>query len=325
MRSAGVVVAAGSMVILMTMAFEARGQTKVPEDEQLRARHDEASRQMREGKPLTACPILEDIVRTAPSYWAAKQSLAECYVLSGKLLSASRQYEAIEKDAAEAQQEDVRKAALDKRHALATRLSHLRIALPDCLQRANDLEVHLDGESTPRNQWGEARPADRGPHKVEVRLAGKTVWQTVADVWEEGATLEVFVDVRPPYLGCKSEGEASERTMQQAPMNPMRAVGWTVTTVGAATVGIGAGFGLAAWYKKNESDPMCNVQNQCTQAGLDLRNRSAELGNVSTGVLIGGAMVTLAGVILVWVSPRKGNPSTTVGVGPSGVVAQGRF
>jgi hypothetical protein len=108
-------------------------------------------------------------------------------------------------------------------------------------------------------------------------------------------------------------------------MNPMRVVGWTVETVGLAAMGIGAGFGFAAWYNKTESDAFCNTRNQCKPEGLDLRNRSAHLGDVSTGMLIGGGLVALTGAILILVSPSKGNPYTTVGFGPSGMVVRGRF
>lgn len=301
----------------------ASGSAFVP-DEKLVARYDEASRLMQTNKPVLACPMLEDIVTGAPQYSAAKQALADCYELSGKLLSAARLYEGIEKEAAETHQEVLQKVAADKRRALAPRMSHLRIVVPQSLQKAKALVIVQDGEKLAREQWGEALPADRGAHAIEAFIMGESVWKKVADVWQEGATLEVVVDVHLPFLEPKQFG--GERRRADSP-NVGRAVGITIGAFGAAGLGMGAVFGGLMLSKKNESEsgPCDSNGKNCTTEGIDLRRDSMAYGNAATGLFIGGAVVAAAGIVVFAVSPSKKGPSATVGIGPQSVTVRGQF
>lgn len=306
----------------------ALGQTKAaPADEKLVAQLEEANKLIRDGKPLSACPILEDIVTSDPRQAAAKQALADCYVAVGKLLSASRTYEAIAKEAEAAGQEVVRKVAEDKRHALAPRLSHLRIVVPPSLQRVQGLMIVLDGEKLERAQWGEAYPADRGPHKVEALLLGDRVWSTVRDVFEEGATLDVEVDVHAPFLCVGQDcAPASDRKKKPEFWTKGRVAGVTLAAVGVAGLGVGAGFGAAAFSARNESNAgHCNERDECDPVGRDLRYESLGYGNVSTAMFVGGGILAGTGLILFAATAPKTEMRATVGIGPQGIVMRGQF
>ena len=60
-----------------------------------------------------------------------------------------------------------------------------------------------------------------------------------------------------------------------------RAIGWTVAVIGAAGVGVGAGFGLASLSKRNESREHCSDLG-CDNDGLGLRDDAVRNGNIST-------------------------------------------
>lgn len=319
------------MLFGMLPSASARGQTasKSPEvpDDKLRARYEDAARLMQANKPTQACPILEDVVTAAPRYSAAKQALAECYELGGKLLSASRLYEAIEKEAADAGQEVARKVAEDKRRALAPRLSHFRIVVPEPLGQTKALVVLHDGEKVSREQWGEALPADRGPHKVEAFVMGERVWTTVKDVWEEGGIQEVLIDLHPPYLGLKRGEMVPESRPEKGSWGTRQAVGLTIGSFGVAALGVGAVFGGMSKVKRDESNSNghCDANSKCDQAGYDLRMEARSYGTTSTILLVTGGVLAGVGATMFLVPPAKRSPYAALDVGPGGVVVHGKF
>lgn len=310
----------------------AHGKTTVttPEvpDEKLRTRYEEAAKLMQNNKPAQACPILEEVVMSAPRYSAAKQALADCYELGGKLLSASRLYEAIEKEAAAEGQDVARSVASDKRRSLAPRLSHLRIVVPQALSQTAALVILHDGEKVSREQWGEAVPADRGPHKVEAFVMGEKVWSTVKDVWEEGGIQEVLIDLHPPYLGNKREGTYMTTRREKNFWTVGRSVGLTIGSFGVLALGTGAVFGGIAHVKRDESmeNNHCDVTYDCNQVGYDLWREARSYRNATTALIVTGSILTGIGATVFLVSPAKpSSPIAMLDVGPSGILVRGQF
>lgn len=319
--------ALGTSVPVIALGKTTATTPEVP-DEKLRTRYEEAAKLMQNNKPAQACPILEEVVTAAPRYSAAKQALADCYELGGKLLSASRLYEAIEKEAADEGQEVARSVASEKRRSLAPRLSHLRIVVPQALSQTAALVILHDGEKVSREQWGEAVPADRGPHKVEAFVMGEKVWSTVKDVWEEGGIQEVLIDLHPPYLGNKREGTYMTTRSERNFWTVGRSVGLTIGSFGVLALGTGAVFGGMAKAKRDESTEMnhCDEHSYCDSLGLEVRNEARSYRNASTALMVTGGILTGIGATVFLVFPAKrSSPYATLDFGPSGILVRGQF
>jgi len=281
--------------------------------------------------------MLEEIVTTAPSHFAAKMSLADCYARTGKLVSASRLYTILEQEAADDGQDRLRRTAAEKRSAIEPRISHLRVVVPEALSKSKQLVILHDGERIYPAQWGVSVPVDRGPHVIEARLGNETPWRKAVDIWQDGAIVEVAVDMAVPYYpgnvaAAPSNVPSSIPEPPKTPAQPKefwstgRILGVTTVGLGVVGLGLGIGFGAAAISKQDESKTFCNELNQCTLEGLVLRKDTMTRGNVSTAMFITGGILAAGGATLFLVSPNKGDARTpTVGVGPNGIVVSGKF
>lgn len=280
---------------------------------QTRSRFAEASRLLKADKPAVACPMLEEIVTSAPQYTAAKWSLADCYARTGKLVSALRLYTILEQEATDQGQDTPRRQAAEKRASIEPRISHLRIVVPETVKDAKDLTILNDGERLYPQQWGIAIPVDRGAHTIEARFPGETPWKRVVDVWQEQASVDVNVEIPLPYRSEKPKKSPESTNTPLAPMqsrtpsnSPVRETWGTRQTIGLASVGIGVmglglgiAFGAAALSAKNESNAShCNGRNQCDSTGIDLRKDAVSYGNVSTGMFIAGGLLAAGGFTL---------------------------
>src|SRR6185436_17845433 len=57
------------------------------------------------------------------------------------------------------------------------------------------------------------------------------------------------------------------------------------------------------------TSPMCNSNNVCSTEGLANRSDAVQKGNIGTGLAIGGAVVTAAGVVLFIVYGTTSHPT----------------
>jgi hypothetical protein len=90
---------------------------------------------------------------------------------------------------------------------------------------------------------------------------------------------------------------------------------------------VGTYFGIRAIVKFKESNRHCTSNNVCDDAGLALRDQTLYAGDVSTAVIVGGALAVAGGLTAFFLlAPRadqkKGSPpptSAAVSVRPDGV------
>jgi hypothetical protein len=332
--------AATCLLAVSLLTTHAAGQTQdEAPNAQTRNRLAEALRLLKADKPAAACPMLEEIVTSAPQYSAAKLSLADCYVQVGKLVSATRLYSILEQEASDRGQDTARRIAANKRVAIESRISHVRVIVPEILQTAKDLIILRDGERLVSAQWGVAMPVDRGPHTIEARLPGETPWKKDVDVWQDSAIVDISVDLPLPYRPEKPSTSTKPKDATVSPIVPIkqsgkepwsnaRVIGFSTAGLGLLGLSIGLGFGAAAISTNNESNAEhCDAEtNYCDNTGLALRDKTLLLGNISTGVVIAGSVLAIGGLTVFFTSTAKKKiPTTFVGFGPASVSVNGRF
>jgi hypothetical protein len=124
----------------------------------------------------------------------------------------------------------------------------------------------------------------------------------------EGATTEVLL--APQSIAPDGPHGITERPASSGPST--RAVlGAVAAGAGLVAIGVSAGLGIETLAKVHESSGDCNAQDQCSQAGVDLRNEARAdqtAGFVSLGA---GAALVGAGLVLL-VGARRSAPALSV-------------
>ena len=168
---------------------------------------------------------------------------------------------------------------------------------------------------------GASRGAGRGI-ALELGVAGATVYVTARSTREKPAgsygqilalsgldavpgTIEDTADQKsidiPALLDAPKAAPAPAFRDEVVPIDRpgRRALGLTITGLGAVGLGFGAWFGIRALDAKSKSDDEC--LSGCTTAGADLSRDAVRYGNISTvtfatglvGVAVGAYLVSL--------------------------------
>jgi hypothetical protein len=262
------------------------------------------------------------------------------------------------------------KDARGKAAALEPKLIRLKISVSG----GSGVEVKRDGAVISPALWGTPVPLDPGKHRVSASAPNKEPWEITVHLDQPGATVNVDV---PPLLDRKpgspppppvppppgedkpkiTSGPGDSGVLTPPPHQPPIDVkprnGWmvpvaiTATVLGVGAIAGGVGLGVAAKSEfdatNSGSSPMCNSNNVCSSEGLSNRSDAVQKGNIGTGLVIGGSVVTAAGVVF-WivygvtshpaktsanarVTAKTGAPSMIpqIGVGPTGVTLRGSF
>jgi hypothetical protein len=253
--------------------------------------------------------------------------LAACHEEQGLLVTAWREYQETARRA---------KAEKDKREAFAReRAAALEPRLPRLTIRVTqpepDLTVTRNGQPMPADQIGAEVPIDPGTVELVARAPGKLPWRGSVSL-DPGMrqTIEVPAlmrdeDANPFVPPPPDEGGSG-----------LRIAGFVVGGAGLAGIALGAGFGLAAIGKNNESNDAGCEGNVCpTEAAADLRRGARSLALVSTIGFGAGLACAGAGVALILISrggdaPAPG-PSAALrvipaaGPGGAGAFVSGSF
>ena len=312
-----------------------------------RALHDEAVAALDSKDYAAACPKLERVVQMIPQGLGARLTLAECYEGAGRLASAWKIYVGLEEAAAKEGQRDRQRIAGKKAAELRPKLGRLAVVVPEALRGVPGLEVRRGGEAVGAAVWGIEVPVDRGEHVVTATAPGKRGWERKVAV-EDGAGVSVEVEalederpaavapprVAPPPRPAGPPGPAvppkgSEPNESAASRwGTQRIAGVVLAGVGVVGVGVGAGFGLRAIVKKNESnaDGHCHDGNQCDELGFALREDGHTAGTVSTVMFMVAGSAVLWGTTLFLTAPRdKVGTGAEVAVGPQGILLRGSW
>jgi serine/threonine-protein kinase len=309
---------------------------------------------MRDGNYALACPKLEESLRL--DYGMGTEfNLADCNEKLGKIASAWSGFSNVA-TAARAQNQAAReKVARDRAQALEPRLPKLAIDVAMQPLPAH-LEVKRDGVVIPASSFGNPGPVDPGPHQITATAPGRESWEGVANPGEgktERITIPSLAPVvaavaapalvpalpvaapaaaPPPSPAAPPEASFPEPITEQSTLQ--RTIGWVVTALGVAGIGVAAGFGIDSMQKREAAKNHC-AGDACDATGVSLRDKAISSGNVATIAGIAGGAAALGGVVLVLTAPsgapRSEVPTTSfraapyMAAGGGGLSLQGVF
>jgi hypothetical protein len=195
--------------------------------------------------------------------------------------------------------------------------------LADCYEQAGDVPRAL---LEFRN--AEALAAARGDQRAAVA-------RRRADALEPRATADRSVSddgSKPVVAGSPAEARALPPPLgaDAVPKSyaNRRWIGVGIAGAGVIGIGVGATFGVIALSKLSRSnDGPCSPTDQCTSAGLTLRQQSADAATVSTIGFAAGAAVLAAGIAVYLSAPHDGGVTLApmVSAGSAGALIRGRF
>lgn len=301
------------------------------------ALYDEAVKLMAAAKYDEACPKLEEAERTNKEAVGVRLTLADCYLAAGRLASAYGKYRESQFLAERLKQADRAKLAATKSSELEPKLAHVRFTLPAEAERP-DLRVVLEGVELGKAALSTPLPIDRGSHELVVSAPGYVEAKLKVEVTSDGSEVAVTL----PGLEPEKKAAPSPPPPPAAPSRPTpratRTEGLTtVGVVGAIGMGVGgllaiggAAAGVVAITSLDESnaDGHCDATNHCDAEGTDLRNESLLAGDVSTGLVIPGAALLAAGLVMVVVDltgPSDDRGAVSLSLTPGFVSLGGSF
>ncbi len=263
---------------------------------------------MQEGRSDEACARFAESLTLSRSI-AALLNLGLCNRASGRLataLSYLRQAEQLSAEAGDA--ERGAKAAADalQLEALVGRLT-VRVSSPN----DTPLRIEVDGTELPGDRWGTAVPMDAGPHRVIARSRDERRFDvTVSD----GASSVVTISPAPAPVPAATH----RPPLAAAPAaKPARAAsGAHVATyvlggLGFVSVGVGLGFGVAAWKNYAAAEARCPQHVNCAPSVAEQYSSAvtdATVANVAVGVGLGAVA---AGAILYVLQGKPRRDSAT--------------
>jgi hypothetical protein len=263
---------------------------------------DRAKALLLAGRWDEACPKFQASMDLDPSV-ATLIKLARCHEHDGRLALALHDYNAaLALNLQKADESEERRAALgalarEGLTRLEARMPRLRVVvtLP-----VPGLRVTRGGRELPLPALGEALPMDPGPVEVVASAPGYKDDRRVAEL-REGTTTELRV---APVAVAADDPRGVERSGSSGP-GTGTVLGAIAAGAGVVALGVSAGLGIETLAKVHDSSGYCNGQDQCSQAGVDLRSQARAdqtAGFVSLGA--GVALVT-AGLVLLVVARRS--------------------
>jgi hypothetical protein len=316
-------------VTLGGAAAPARAQPAAPTNTKVTAEalFVEGRRLVAAGQYAEACPKFADSERLDPSP-ATLLNLASCYERLGRTATAWATYREAASAANAAGRQELVATAQRHADALVPRLARMTI---NVLQPPEGIEVKRDGVVVDRAEWGTPIPLDPGSHIVAVSAPGYKPWSTTVDVAYEGAQAGVNVplldplphdEARPtetPTPGTPPSSNASPPAAAVSPATAappsakgevggggtQRAIGWSVGAIGVVSLGVGAGFAIAAKARYKDSLNHCPLNpTVCDSTGVSERNEARTSGDVATWTVIGGAVAASVGLVVVLTAPH---------------------
>lgn len=237
-------------------------------------------------------------------------NLGDCYEKLGKTASAHRTF--VRAQDLAAKKNDKRKdEAKDRAKAIEKDVSSLLVHVPVTMK--SSAEVHVDGDSWPRERWDVPWPIDPGVHEIEVlappqpkQTAQITVrpkgdhaeWAATvpADKKDDGAPTK---PIGPPTEPKSDEGAGQRR--------------WAYVSGGIGALGLATGIvaGVISISAHSSLVGRCPTYPTCDlsdKTQLDSMNGKAQLsGTISTVALIVGAVLFGTGAALYFTAPKEQN------------------
>jgi hypothetical protein len=266
---------------------------------------DQAQKLRDAGKIAESCALFRESLQLNPNAIGTLLNVARCDEEQGKVASAMRGFKDARERANEQHLAPQRDAAEQHMHALVDRVPHLALAF--AAELPPGAQIVVDDLAVDPNTAGDVL-VDPGSVHIVVSAPGYVTFETHVQVVERGRKAVVVPKLAPPVVV----------------KNPRRLVGKIVTFVGGGAFIASVGIGIGAKVDYDHTIATCTVRNGATICAPNTSNHANNdhtLGNLATGIGIGGIAVALAGAALWYLSPtREQRPYPTV----TPVLAPGR-
>jgi hypothetical protein len=260
---------------------------------------DQAQKLRDAGKIAESCALFRESLQLNPNAIGTLLNVARCDEEQGKIASAVRAFTDARDRAAEQNLTPQRDAAEEHLHALVDRVPHLALAF--AAELPPGAQIAVDDRAVDPSTAGDVL-VDPGSVHVVVAAPGYVAFETHVEVAERGHKAVVIPKLAPPVVV----------------KNPRRLVGKILTFVGAGTfvASVGLGIGAKVDYDKQINGSGCTLHGgveTCMPDTSNHANNDHTLGNLATGIAIGGIAVAVAGAALWFFSPtREQRPYPTV-------------
>jgi tetratricopeptide (TPR) repeat protein len=301
---------ARALLGLAASAYAAPAAAQAEDQAAARALFVEARRLMKEGDFAAACPKFEAAVKLYPGP-GVLLNLGDCYEHAHRTASAWAEFAEAESVAARTDRPAEKAEAARRKALLEPALSRMTIKVTT---DAPGLTIRRDGHVVDRAAWGAAIPVDPGEHTVTAEVPGAPSWSRTVKADAPGGVVVVEVPasvaapapVAAPVESTPSPAPPPAANSSEPIAEPAHANAWPASRIagaiaaGAGIVAVGVGGVLALSAKAND--------NSAAQEGWPARHddsvSAVHQGDVATGVMVGGAVVAAAGVVLYLVAPR---------------------
>jgi hypothetical protein len=279
-----------------------------------RALFSEGRQLMSAEKYAEACPKLEESLRLDPGM-GTQFNLAHCWEKLGRSASAWAMFLDVAAAARAGNQQQREAAAKERAAALDSKLSRLRILVPEPVP---DARVFRDDQEVGRAAWGTAMPVDPGNHVIRMTAPGKRAWSQDVKVPSTSRTFSVSVPaledlpkVEPGTPAARPEAVVDRSSPRDRGGSRSdggaNVAGLVIGGVGIAALATGTVFALQGYSDNQAALELCRdgpdgrsctdrpEQDRHTRLVNDAK-REQLIGLVALGV--GGAAVITATVLL---------------------------
>jgi len=298
-----------TLLVVVGMAATAHAQAAPPDPDsdevaQADALFHEAKQLLADGRVAVACTKLEESQSLAPGS-GTLLNLGDCYERLGRTASAWATFRAAGALARSKGKSGFADEALARATALESRLSKLRIVVPEPV---DGMVVQRGQVEVDPTRFGVATPVDPGTVVVRAEAPGRTGWSSTVTIPKKPGVVEVEVP------GLRSP-EAAEPPPQPEPVLiestriglTQQIVGGVVGGLGLVAMGVGAFFGVRALRIEEDSNAegFCDQEDFCTQDGIELRQDALTHAHASTGLIFGGAALAVTGLVIFLLAPDE--------------------
>ncbi|HSD90172.1 MAG TPA: hypothetical protein VLB44_21725 [Kofleriaceae bacterium] len=289
---------------------------------------DEAFKQGRElvksGNYIDACEQFQHSQQLDPQL-GTLFNIAQCSEKIGKLATAAASYrELVARD-----QNAERKAAATKA------LAELGPRIPKIVAKVDKpppgITITLDSKTGSQPiEPNKPVEANFGEYTLVARAKGYTEMISRFRIGDEGTTKTIEVVLLPGASNSDIIKKPSERTTEEeTPHSHRKLIGIGVGAVGGAALIGGIVVGVMARSQWNDARAICGGTTCTTQDEVDRANalgdKARSKAGLSTGLVIGGAVLAAAGVALWVTAPGDVQVAPTASDSGAGVTFAGRF
>lgn len=323
----------GALVVALAMGAIAHADpAPAPATTAAAALFDRGRQYVAAGKYAEACAAFEQSQRLDPQL-GTLFNLAGCNARIGRLATAWSQF----RDLAQRDPNKPRRAkAAQQADALVARVPRLLIKLEPAVA---DASVTSNGIAVDA-LLGVETPVDLGDYAIVARAPGYAESRTTASVTEEAKTVVVSValhrpiaePIAPPVAPVVAPA-ALPSPAGEPPGRPMLAI--VALGGGGALIAGGVVFGVLASQRWDDAKAACGGGSACPSVAAlshaqNLTSRARAFGDISTGLVVAGALAVGAGTYL-WLRAPASSSAVTARLAPdvnptgAGLVVDGRF